>query len=159
MLGTDGVSCLFISSEDSVDEVSGRHKLLFVVTNDEHVLFVDIVVGKRMALLVRAFATDQNSAAGLLLEAFLVDTFRSNDQTYEVYSLVLWQVYLGLEFVTTDSISRESSRHTSGEVAHSLNRCHFESDQRSEVLMAASMVVMVRCLLSQLAQVLLGWRL
>ena len=157
MLGTDGVSCLFISSEDSVDEVSGRHELLFVVANNEHVLFVDIVVGKRMALLVRAFATDQNSAAGLLLEAFLVDAFRSNDQTYEVYSLVLWQVYLGLEFVTTDRIRRESSRYTSGEVAHSLNWCHFESDQRSEVLMAASMVVMMRCLLRKLAQVLLGW--
>ena len=59
----------------------------------------------------------------------LVDPLRSNDQTYEVHSLILWKVYFGLKLVTAYGASREASGHTTGaKVTHSLDRCHFECD-------------------------------
>ena len=56
-----------------------------------------------MSLLVGTSASDEDSAAGLLLKTLLVDAFRANYETYEVDSLVLRKVDLRLVLDPSDS--------------------------------------------------------
>ena len=60
-------------------------------------LLIDIIVGQGMAILMGAFATDEHTAARLLLQTLLVDTFRADDEANKVDALVLGEVDLSLE--------------------------------------------------------------
>lgn len=62
LLVADLLPCAFIRCDDSLDSGGSPSDILWVVTNDKHMLLVFIVRLRRRPLLLRPFSSDQNLA-------------------------------------------------------------------------------------------------
>ena len=102
-------------------------------------LLIDVIVGEWMTFFMGTLASNENSAACLLLQTLLVDAFGPDYQPNEVYTLILRKVNLCLELggiciVLRDAATGDLSRpckHTRCraclgtmiEMPHSFDRC------------------------------------
>jgi hypothetical protein len=98
LLLPDLVSRVIVGRNDSLYRVLGSLYIFGSITNNQHVLIIIIVWLRRGTLLLRAFSSDQDLAAGLFLKSLLIETFRANQHAYVVDSGVLGKINLLLNF-------------------------------------------------------------
>ena len=104
-------------------------------------LLIVVIIRKRVSFFMRTTTPNQCLATGLFLKTFLVDAFRSNDETNEIDSLVAWQIDLRLELLVlrvvvwmvderrADAWYEDLVHHwLRPNHVHSLNRSHPELD-------------------------------
>lgn len=97
LLVSDQISSFFVGGQNSTNKVLRSCHFFLRLTNNQDVLFVLVLVSKRMAVLMRTSTSNEHFATSLFFKAFLVNTFGTDEQTNKVYALVSRQVYFWLE--------------------------------------------------------------
>lgn len=83
-----------ISCDNSLNCILCPSDIFRCIANDQHVLFIIVIWLWGWTLLLRAFSSDEDFAAWLFFESFLIKAFGSNQHPYIVDSSVFWQVDL-----------------------------------------------------------------
>ena len=94
----DLLSCRIVCTDYPLNCCLGTSDVLCVVTNHKYVLLIIVIWLGSCSLLLGAFASNQYLASGLLLESFLIQTFRANKHANIVDSIVLWNENFFLDF-------------------------------------------------------------
>jgi hypothetical protein len=84
LLGPDCIPGLLVGGEHFLNNQACSNKFFLGLSYDENMLLLGVVPLHRMAIFVRATATDQDLASRLLLQALLVDSLWTDQESHIV---------------------------------------------------------------------------